>query len=65
MVMYGKYDGVMRWITLILWLILGPFTMIDGGGTVSAWRYGCAWFTLVLYAIGDLVNYYKQHGGGR
>ncbi len=55
--------GAMKCITLILWLILGPFTMINGGGTVNAWQYGCAWFLLVLHLIDDLVNYDEQRGG--
>lgn len=56
--------GVIRWITLILWLILGPLTIINGGGTVSAWKYGCAWFLLILHLIEDLLKYYEQHGDG-
>lgn len=54
--------GIMRWITLILWLVIGLRNMSTGGGAVNAWQYGCAWFLLILHVIGDLLNYYEQHG---
>jgi hypothetical protein len=56
--------GIMRWITLTLWLVIGLRNMSTGGGAVSAWQYGCAWFLLILHLIGDLLNYY-EHGDGR
>lgn len=56
--------GIMRWITLTLWLVIGLRNMSTGGGAVSAWQYGCAWFLLILHLIGDLLNYYER-GDGR
>ena len=55
--------GAMRCITLILWLAIGPYNMITGGGAISAWQYGCAWFLLILHLIDDLMDYYKQRSG--
>ena len=62
MAMRGKYDGAVIRFVLMFWLIVGPITLIKGGGVVSASAYVGAWSGLVLSIINDLVDYYKQHG---
>ena len=55
-------DAVVIRFVLMFWLIVGPITLIKGGGVVSAAAYVGVWGGLVLSIINDLVNYYKQYG---
>ena len=61
MARYGKYDGAVIWFILIFWLIVGPLTLIKGGGIVSASAYVGVWIGFILDIINKLVDYYKQH----
>ena len=56
-------DAVVIRFVLIFWLIVGPITLIKGGGVVSAAAYVGVWLGLILSIINDLVDYYKQHDG--
>lgn len=62
MAMSGKYDSAIIRFVLMFWLIVGPLTLIKGGGVVSAAAYTGVWGGLVLSIINDLVDCYKQHG---
>ena len=62
MAMRGKYDSAIMRFVLMFWLIVGPLTLIKGGGVVSAAAYTGVWGGLVLSIINDLVDCYKQHG---
>lgn len=62
MAMCGKYDSAVIRFVLMFWLIVGPLTLIKGGGVVSAAAYTGVWGGLVLSIINDLVDCYKQHG---
>lgn len=62
MAMRGKYDSAIMRFVLMFWLIVGPLTLIKGGGVVSAAAYTGVWGGLVLSIINNLVDCYKQHG---